>query len=44
MEAVILPKEQFDELLQRMDKIQTALVEKQKEPRTFFSTIRNFYK
>jgi len=42
MEAVILPKEQFDELLQRMDKIQTALVEKQKEPKDAFLDNQEF--
>jgi formiminotetrahydrofolate cyclodeaminase len=42
MEAVILPKEQFDELLQRMDKIQTALVEKQKEPKDVFLDNQEF--
>lgn len=42
MEAVILPKEQFEELLQRMDKIQTALVEKQKEPKDVFLDNQEF--
>ena len=32
MEAIILHKEQYEELLKRMDEIKAALTEKQKEP------------
>ena len=36
METVIIAKEQFDELLSRVDKIQTILQEKQKTPQDIF--------
>lgn len=42
MEAVILPKEQYLELLSRIDKIQSALTEKQKDPKDVFLDNQEF--
>jgi hypothetical protein len=44
MEAIILSKEQFDELLTRVDKIQSTLVEKQKDPADVFLDNAQFMK
>lgn len=42
MEAVILPKEQYQELLKRMDEIKSVLTEKQKDPKDLFPDNQEF--
>ena len=42
MEAIILPKEQYDELLKRMDEIKSVLIEKQKDPKDIFLDNQEF--
>ncbi len=42
MEAIILSKEEYQELTKRMDKIQTALEEKQKNPADAFLDNQEF--
>ncbi len=42
MEAVILSKEQYQELLQRMDEIMSVLIKKQKDPKDLFLDNQEF--
>ena len=42
MEAVILTKDQYQELVVRMDEIKSALTEKQKEPKDVFLDNQDF--
>ena len=42
MEAVILPKEQYQELLKQMDEIKSVLTEKQKDPKDLFLDNQEF--
>jgi hypothetical protein len=42
MEAVIFSKDQFSELMKRMDVIQSALTEKQKDPKDVFLDNQEF--
>jgi hypothetical protein len=42
MEAIILQKEQYDELLKRMDEIKSALMQKQKDPDDIFLDNQEF--
>lgn len=42
MEAIVLPKEQFEQLLERVAKIQTTLDEKQKNPEDVFLDNQEF--
>lgn len=42
MEAIILPKEQYHELLERMDEIKSVLTEKQKDPKDVFLDNQEF--
>ena len=44
MEALILPKEQFQELLKQMDEIKAVLIEKQKDPKDVFLDNQEFLK
>lgn len=42
MEAIILPKEQYHELLERMDQIKSFLTQKQKDPDDVFLDNQEF--